>query len=214
MACYCPICKTEFFAFEPIAPKKPRRGKCPSCGSVERHRFFYLLRDQLLPAKGPALHFAPEPWLINDMRNQYGAGYVRADYEYPPMDVRLDIEALPFRAETFSLVMCFGVLEHIRNDDVAMAELGRVLKRDGRALIHVPLQFQTHSTWRERLGPVQRRNRYGQSNHLRYYGLDITEQLGPHFQSVRVITPSDQFDAEQMRRLGLVDASRLIVCDR
>jgi SAM-dependent methyltransferase len=60
------------------------------------------------------------------------------------------LTALPFDAETFDRVLCLDVLEHLPFDDqaAAIAELFRVLRADGEALISVPnlahLQSRVH----------------------------------------------------------------------
>lgn len=45
---------------------------------------------------------------------------------------------LPFRDEAVGRVVCSEVLEHVEQDDVALAEIGRVLNPDGIAYVTVP----------------------------------------------------------------------------
>ncbi len=45
---------------------------------------------------------------------------------------------LPFKCDTFRFALCSEVLEHLEDDDEAVAELTRVLARRGRAVITVP----------------------------------------------------------------------------
>ncbi len=49
-----------------------------------------------------------------------------------------DATALPFRDHTFDAVFIFDVLEHIDAEELALKELGRVLKPKGRLLVTVP----------------------------------------------------------------------------
>jgi 2-polyprenyl-3-methyl-5-hydroxy-6-metoxy-1,4-benzoquinol methylase len=54
-------------------------------------------------------------------------------------DVRLaDIHALPFDDASFDLVVCFEVLEHVTEQEAAIAELRRVLAPDGVLVISSP----------------------------------------------------------------------------
>lgn len=46
--------------------------------------------------------------------------------------------ALPFADEAFDVVSAFDVVEHCESEDVALAELARVLKPGGRLLLSVP----------------------------------------------------------------------------
>jgi ubiquinone/menaquinone biosynthesis C-methylase UbiE len=56
-------------------------------------------------------------------------------------------EALPFLDESFDMVTCFEVLEHVRNENQALAEILRILKSDGLLIMSVPHKwwiFETH----------------------------------------------------------------------
>jgi SAM-dependent methyltransferase len=46
--------------------------------------------------------------------------------------------SLPWRDETFDGIICMDVLEHIEQDHLAVKEIMRVLKRNGKFLISVP----------------------------------------------------------------------------
>ncbi len=47
-------------------------------------------------------------------------------------------DALPFENESFDLVTALDVIEHVRNDDMALSEMARVLRPGGIAMITVP----------------------------------------------------------------------------
>ncbi len=49
-----------------------------------------------------------------------------------------DVRALPFPNDTFDLIYSMGTIEHFPDFDVAVAELFRVLRPEGRAIIGVP----------------------------------------------------------------------------
>ncbi len=50
-----------------------------------------------------------------------------------------DSVCLPFKAKTVSYTVCSEVLEHVKEDRLAMAEIYRVLKKpDGKAIVTVP----------------------------------------------------------------------------
>ncbi len=52
--------------------------------------------------------------------------------------VRADARELPVRSGSCDLVVAFDVLEHIEEDYLVLAEVGRVLKPGGTVLIAVP----------------------------------------------------------------------------
>lgn len=49
-----------------------------------------------------------------------------------------DITSLPFKQNSFSETICSEVLEHVTEDQKAIAELARILKRNGELLLTVP----------------------------------------------------------------------------
>jgi SAM-dependent methyltransferase len=51
---------------------------------------------------------------------------------------RADIRDLPFDSESFDVVVCFEVIEHVERQAEAIAEFKRVLRRDGMLLISSP----------------------------------------------------------------------------
>lgn len=53
----------------------------------------------------------------------------------------LNISPLPGANESFDLVVCKDVFEHLLNPTHALSEISRVLKKDGLLLLHVPNHF-------------------------------------------------------------------------
>lgn len=50
-------------------------------------------------------------------------------------------ERLPFADDSFDLVICKDVLEHLLDPEFLMKEIVRITKPDGRCLVHVPNHF-------------------------------------------------------------------------
>lgn len=81
-----------------------------------------------------------------------------------------DVRELPFEADTFDVIVCFEVIEHVERQDEALAELARVLAPDGVLLVSSP-----------------NRDIYTPGNpfHVHEYTPDeFAEALGSHFQHV------------------------------
>ena len=55
--------------------------------------------------------------------------------------LRASLAALPFTSETFDLVICKHVLEHLAEPESAFRELARVLRPQGRLLVLTPNRF-------------------------------------------------------------------------
>ncbi|GJL65908.1 MAG: hypothetical protein NPIRA05_08790 [Nitrospirales bacterium] len=62
----------------------------------------------------------------------------RASQDCSHRILEVDLRAMPFPHESFDVVLCSHVLEHIHDDVIAMSELSRIIKRSGLVLIAVP----------------------------------------------------------------------------
>jgi len=88
------------------------------------------------------------------------------------------VTELGFRSDFFDLVICSHVLEHVKNDRLAIAELFRVTKPGGLAIVPVPLDWSRDETdERDGLSAEDRARFYGEADHVRQYGRDYLERL-------------------------------------
>jgi SAM-dependent methyltransferase len=72
-------------------------------------------------------------------------GYVNVDlFLMPGVTVVADVQRLPFPSNLFTRVECDAVLEHVRDPDLAMREIERVLAPGGYAHIVVPFCHPRH----------------------------------------------------------------------
>ncbi|MEJ0067165.1 MAG: class I SAM-dependent methyltransferase [Caulobacteraceae bacterium] len=83
------------------------------------------------------LHIAPEPCLASRFNALLGDGYLSADLNSPSAMAQVDIMDIRFPDETFDVIYCSHVLEHVVDDRLAMREIRRVLKADGWAILLV-----------------------------------------------------------------------------
>jgi predicted SAM-dependent methyltransferase len=97
--------------------------------------------------------------------------YVTGDLYSGDADVRLDVTAIDFPDESFDVILCSHVLEHVGDDRLAMTELGRVLKLDGWALINVPIDPGRVDIYEDDtiVDPKGRLEHFGQEDHVRVY---------------------------------------------
>lgn len=61
-----------------------------------------------------------------------------------PIDVLLNAAKLPFMSASFDVVLMSEVIEHVREADKALKEIGRVLKPGGLLLITWPFNYMIH----------------------------------------------------------------------
>ncbi len=218
---YCPICGKEAEEFLPFGLRKRENAKCPNCGSLERHRALWLLmeREGLFEPSKTVLHFAPEKTFLTRFREVWGENYWPVDLNPKMHGVRkaVDITEIPFEDGTFDLIVCNHVLEHIPDEKKAVAELSRVLKRDGgTALISVPV-FRTEKTLEkpEYNTPELREKYYGQHDHVRAYGRDFGQRLSALSDfSVTEVQMDRQLPPEDAVRYCLYDNDHFYICTR
>lgn len=176
----CPIC--EYQGLFIAAGHPPRwNARCPNCDSRERHRLAYLYYQQAGIGPGhdlKILHFAPESFVQKSMGDD--SGYITTDPIMPGVDRREDMTALSFEDESFDIAIAHHVLEHIRDDRAAIAEMYRVLQPGGRAILSVPQNWSRIETWEDEsiVGESERVSAFGARDHKRFYGRDFEKRLG------------------------------------
>lgn len=156
----------------------------PSTLSLERHRLLWLyLKNETdfftSTSKKKVLHFAPEQAFYKLFRNQKNLDYTTTDLLSPLADVKADICNLPFEDNTYDIILCNHVLEHIPDDTKAMQELYRVLKPGGMGIFQIPQDLSRAITFSDNTitDQKERAKIFGQYDHVRIYGLDYFDKL-------------------------------------
>ena len=67
---------------------------------------------------------------------------VSIDIDNPAVDFEMDVQELSFPDESFDAVVALHVLCEVADQQRALAELHRVLRRGGVAVFQVPIDFQ------------------------------------------------------------------------
>jgi len=178
-----PIDGKTFRAFLPYGYNKIRNNVLsPSTYSLERHRLLWLyLKNEtsFFKAKLKVLHFAPESALMNQFKKLKNLSYDTIDLNSPIADIKADICDLPFLDNSYDFIFCNHVLEHIIDDNKAMKELYRVLKKNGIGIFQVPMDYNRDTTFEDFsvTNKKERNKLFGQYDHVRIYGLDFFDRL-------------------------------------
>ncbi|MDW5264643.1 MULTISPECIES: methyltransferase domain-containing protein [Acidobacteriaceae] len=184
---------------------------CPSCGSLERHRLFWLWFSKDKNAlKEPVLHFAPEKLLEQNFRKLYGK-YSTADL-FKEADLKLNIEKIDLPSGSFNTVVCNHVLEHV-SDKQALAEIFRILSAEGNLVVSVPIVEGWEHTYENDSiqNPLLRELHFGQSDHVRYYGRDFRSRLkAAGFEKIEEVTAQGQ----DVMEYGLLRGEKFFVCSK
>lgn len=217
-AVICPVCGKGFRKFLPYGRINPRpNALCPNCMSLERHRAIWLYlkeKTDFFTTNLKVLHVAPEACFMPAFERQHRDGYVTADIESPLAKVKMDIHQIPFPENTFDVVLCNHVLEHVNDDIKAMSEIHRVLKPGGFSILQVPFFDPVGETTVEDLtitDPKQRETLFGQDDHVRKYGKDYVQRIA----RAGLNPVEDQFVNEkpddERKRFGLVKGEIIYV---
>jgi len=146
---------------------------------MERHRLqFPVVRELMLEygfTDAKILHIAPER-IFRPLFEPHCSRYLTGDLEAFGIDVRLDLQCLPFANGAFDFVMASNVLEHVPDDRAAIREIWRVLKNGGAAVLPIPLIAETTV---EYPGP----NPF-EAGHVRAPGYDYFERFEQVFSRV------------------------------
>ncbi|WP_293296386.1 class I SAM-dependent methyltransferase [Allomuricauda sp.] len=178
-----PIDGKSFRKFLPYGYENPRENVLsPSTLSLERHRLLWLyLKNETKFFNQPLklLHFAPEQAFYKRFKKLENLEYTTTDLNSPLADVKADICDLPFKDDTFDVILCNHVLEHIPNDTKAMQELFRVMKPGGWGIFQIPQDINRAKTFEDDTitDKKERARVFGQYDHVRIYGRDYFDKL-------------------------------------
>ncbi len=178
----CPICEHKFRKMLPYGNKGAVNRLCPKCLSLERHRLIWLYLKQktkFFTDNLKVLHIAPEQSFFKRFKALDNLDYTTGDLESPIVDVHFDIQNMPFKDNTYDIVICNHVLEHIPNEHKAITEIYRILKKGGWAILQVPINPNFEKTYEDPsiTDPKEREKHFGQYDHLRYHGKDYGKRL-------------------------------------
>jgi SAM-dependent methyltransferase len=216
----CPICNSEIYSFLPFSNNTRKNAVCPNCHSLERHRLSYIFlknHTNIFEENIKMLHFAPEKTFSRIFSNQKNIEYLPVDLN-PNMDFvkeSMDIQDIKYPDDYFDFIYCSHVLEHVPDDYKAVSELYRVLKSGGAALIMVPINHSLKETYDDESvnTPELILEHYGQSDHLRCYGLDFQKLLESNgFKCLKY--SNKDLDKKAINKYGLHISDELFYCTK
>ena len=191
----------------------------PSTLSLERHRllWLYLQRETdffTTTEKKRVLHFAPEQEFYKRFKKQANIDYTTTDLLSPLADIKADICNLPFDDNTYDIIFCNHVLEHIPDDTKAMQELYRVLKPGGMGIFQIPQNLNRATTFSDDsiTDPKERAKIFGQYDHVRVYGRDYFDQLRRIGFTVVEERYTEKLTPEEVERYCLAPGEIIPVC--
>lgn len=218
---HCPVCGNNFYRFiaffsdskvtqtaDIVGGQSDMNAKCPVCASYPRTRLLWCyltqsgLSEQLSAMS--VLHIAPERGLykrLSKLSKKYVCCDLHGDsqhYRFATEIENQDLQLLSYKNESFDLVICSHVLEHVPDDKAAMREIFRILKPGACAFLMVPYGRTMKDTLEDKevTIPSDRKKIFGQTDHVRLYSrADFTarlKQLGYEVQTARPALNNDE----------------------
>jgi len=97
------------------------------------------------------------------------------EWDFDNIEIKSSIYDVPVKKDSFDYVLCTQVLEHLEYPDLAFKEFHRILKKNGKLILTVPLGFGEHQA------PYDffRYTRYSLKNLGERHGFRLT-YISPH----------------------------------
>lgn len=204
----CNVCYTQLKKFATIESGELI---CPVCGSLPRSRRLYqLLIEDYLKSDLHVLDFSPFRVLYRKLKKIKTIHYYPSDFEDDFLsDYHYDMTNIDTANDQFDLIVCYHILEHIIDDEKAMSELYRVLKKGGLVLVQTPFKegeiYEDYSI----TTPEDRLQHFGQDNHVRIYSLQGLEE---RLQNAGFSTEIKNFDGDFY--YGFSENEKVIFCKK
>ncbi len=195
---------------------------CPYCGASDRDRLYACYLDEKLSQynaddKVLLLDIAPSQVLSHFIEKFKHVNHRTADLLVEGTDIVVDITNMPeIESDSYDILICSHVLEHVSDDKRALAELYRVLKPGGWGIIMVPIILTAAQIDEdpEVLDVAERWRRFGQDDHVRLYNksgfIDRVESAGFTLHQLGV----DYFDEPVFKQYGITRQSVLYVVEK
>lgn len=192
---------------------------CPCCHSTDRERHLFMYFDKLdfwkyIP-DSTILHVAPEPYLAKKILSLQPAEYIRGDLlPADEHELRIDITEASFEDNRFDVLICNHVLEHVANYRKAFAEIFRLMKPGGRAILQTPYSKLLARNFEDEgiNSDTSRDYFYGQRDHMRLFG---EQQFLAELQAtgfiLQIIRSSDIIDNHESQLYGINNEEDLFI---
>lgn len=192
---------------------------CPGSLSLERHRLLWLYlkqRTNFFTAKHNMLHIAPEQCFYKLFKKQNNLKYTTGDYNSPIADVHFDLHHAPFEDNTYDVIFCNHVLEHVEDANQCMRELYRIMKPGGWGIFQVPLDTTRATTLEDPTitSEADREKHYWQKDHVRLFGLDYKTKLEAAGFKVKVDDFVNTLGADLVDRYRLPAGEMIYFCEK
>ena len=191
----------------------------PDSLSLERHRLMWLFlknKTNFFSDNLKFLHIAPEYCFLKIFKKMKNLDYLSADLNSPWADIKMDVHNIQFDDNSFDVVICNHVLEHVDDSDKVMREFFRVMKPGGWGIFQVPIDYNNPNTIEDKsiTDPRERERLYWQSDHLRLFGRDYGKRLAAAGFNVTESNYINEIDPQLVERYALDKNEIIYFCQK
>ena len=204
---FCPCCgaKSKTFVagsyadyperFNPVRYEDTKQDVlCPVCRSLPRHRILASWCDNhkdLFQKAEDILYFAPEYSMTLWMRRNE-VSHKTADL-YKEADLKMDIQNTELPDESYDVIICNHVLEHVDDFKLALREMYRILRSSGSFICSFPMDPAIELVDEDpNIQTAEERFlRFGQDDHKRVFGMKAEQLLSDAGFTVEIINGAD-----------------------
>ena len=204
---HCPVCESNWKKF--IVLQNGNK-VCPKCGSGGRERRLWTLLQDYIGQNTTQLDFSPARSLFRRLKKINNHTYVASDLSGDFLaDEAFDITRIDAPNEAFDLITCYHILEHVPEDERAMTELYRVLKKEGVCFVQTPFKNGAIYENPDINTPQERLEHFGQEDHVRIYSV---QGLKERLSKVGFRIEQLSFDEKESNRFGFKTQETVLVC--
>jgi len=204
----CNICNRELKSFVEIENDK----LCPSCGSIKRtRRLWEILTDDFLKDNKKILDFSPSRSIYRLLKKSDNI-YISSDLSGDFMaDNSFDITKIDSEDENFDLIICYHILEHVEEDEKAMSEIWRVLRKNGICIIQTPFKEGDIYENSSITSDEDREKHFGQSDHVRVYSIN---GLVSRLENAGLKVETKSYNEESENSCGFHEKETVLICHK
>jgi len=208
---FCTVCEKKTYGYlTGFFPKLTIT--CSYCLSESKQRLISQYLRKYNFTDKTILHFAPEDCMIKFInKNKIYNKYILADINPTKEINKVDITDTEFQNNTFDLIICSHVLEHV-DEKKAIRELKRIIKINGFILLLFPIIDSWEKTYRNDniKNDYDRERHFLQHDHLQLFGREIERELSDDNFSLKKITPFGQ----ECVKYGITQGESLFVLEK
>ena len=130
--------------------------------------------------------------------------------------LQLDITNLYYEDDAFDIVIANHTLQYINNDQLAMEEIYRVLKPNGKAILQVPISYENKRTIEDEffILPRIKEKHFFNYEKVRLYGIDYFTKLEKIGFKIDLINPIDEDWLDDINKLAINPSEKIIIATK